>query len=71
MIAIAETLGRDFEFVRIDLYVLEDKVYFGEITHTPTAGLSRPKPRDFDAALGRIVETGEPIPERYYAKRGE
>jgi hypothetical protein len=35
MIAIAETLGGDFEFARIDLYDHDGRIYFGEITHYP------------------------------------
>ena len=66
MMEVAEALARDFEFARIDLYNLDNKVYFSEITHTPTGGLTRFRPRDFDLALGRIMETGEPFPERYY-----
>jgi hypothetical protein len=67
MIEVAEKLARDFDFARIDLYCFEDRVYFGEITHTPAGGLSTLKPPDFDAAQGRMWETGEPLPERYIA----
>ena len=68
MIDIAEKLGRDFDLVRIDLYLVDGKIYFGEITHTPTGGLSLFTPRDFDLALGQIVDTDGDIPERYYAE---
>ena len=66
MIDVAENLGEGFDFVRIDLYLVDDKIYFGEITHTPTGGLSLFTPRDFDLALGKIVDTGGDIPDRYY-----
>lgn len=39
MIKIAEVLSSDFEFVRVDLYDLGDKVYFGELTFSPNGGL--------------------------------
>lgn len=32
---IAETLSADFEYVRVDLYEIEGKVLFGELTFTP------------------------------------
>ena len=32
---IAEILSKDFVFVRVDLYHIEDKVYFSELTFTP------------------------------------
>lgn len=38
MIAIAEQLGRDSDCVRIDLYCVRGEVFFGEITHSPSAG---------------------------------
>lgn len=31
----AEKLSKNFPFVRVDFYVLEDKIYFGEMTFTP------------------------------------
>ena len=41
MLAYAEKLAKDFPFVRIDLYVMDDKVYFGEMTFTPCGCLDR------------------------------
>lgn len=32
---IAEKLAEDFKFVRVDLYQIEDKIYFGELTFSP------------------------------------
>lgn len=53
MLEIAETLGREFDFVRVDLYSIDDQqVYFGEMTLAPASGLKRFVPRDFDLALG-------------------
>lgn len=44
MITIAEELSAAYEypFVRVDLYNTLDGVYFGEFTHTPYAGMSKP-----------------------------
>ncbi len=39
MLSVSKALSRDFDFVRIDLYNVEGKIYFGEITLTPAAGL--------------------------------
>ncbi len=38
MISIAETLSRPFPCVRVDLYVVGGKVYFGELTFTSLGG---------------------------------
>lgn len=35
MIKISETISKIFEFARIDLYLIKNKIYFGEITLTP------------------------------------
>lgn len=38
MIKIAEQLSKEFVFVRVDLYEINGKIYFGELTFTPAAG---------------------------------
>lgn len=35
MLAYAEKISKGFPFVRVDLYVMDDKIYFGEMTFTP------------------------------------
>lgn len=53
MIQIAEQLSSDFDFCRIDLYCQNNsKIYFGEITLTPEAGLGRFNPKKWDYILG-------------------
>ena len=61
----AERLAADFAFARIDLYNVDGRIYFGEITHYPGGGLVRLRPRAFDRALGELWRTGTPIPERF------
>lgn len=38
MIELAEKLGSDFPFVRVDLYSVDGKIYFSEMTFTPAKG---------------------------------
>jgi len=38
MVEIAEILGKDFPFVRVDLYNIDGKIYFSELTFTPAKG---------------------------------
>jgi hypothetical protein len=66
MIRISEKLAADFDFVRVDLYLVEGCIYFSELTHYPNAGLSGFTPRDFDRALGDVWRLGTPIPQKYY-----
>lgn len=35
MVQLAEILSKDFDFMRVDLYSLENKIYFGELTPYP------------------------------------
>lgn len=39
MVEIAEKLAEDFQFVRVDLYNNEGKIYFGELTFSPWGGI--------------------------------
>lgn len=36
MLKIAKCLSSEFKYVRVDLYFIEDKIYFGEMTFTPS-----------------------------------
>ena len=38
---VIDKLSEDFSFVRVDLFLLDDKIYFGELTFVPTAGYMR------------------------------
>lgn len=60
---IAEKLAKDFPFVRVDLYIVNNKVYFGELTFTPAAGmdielmLTPPgESKDVDTILGEQLK---------------
>lgn len=52
MLNIAAKLSGDFPFARIDLYSVEGKVYFGEITFYPWSGYMEFEPDEFDFILG-------------------
>lgn len=41
MLNIAEVLSKDFKYARIDLYSLNSKVYFSEITLSPNSGFDK------------------------------
>ena len=65
MIEIAETLAGEMPFVRVDLYNLSSKIYFGEMTFTPESGLGKFEPAEWDYKLGTYL----PIPEREVLKQ--
>lgn len=54
MVNVAEELGHDFSFVRVDLYWFAGKVYFGELTQTPSAGFGKLSSNKFDRELGEL-----------------
>ena len=41
MLSIARTLGKEFRYVRVDLYDLDGEIKFGEMTFTPASGYAR------------------------------
>lgn len=52
MINIAKVLSKDFKFVRVDLYELEGKIYFGELTFSPACCVFPYFTEKFDKAMG-------------------
>ena len=52
MIEIAERLGADFDYVRIDLHAPGDRLLFGEISHIPVGGWIPIQPRSYDFEFG-------------------
>jgi hypothetical protein len=53
MIKVAQELSKDFPFVRVDLYSVGGKVYFGELTYYPWSGYVQFTPDEFDFELGK------------------
>lgn len=54
MVKTAKILSEDFPFVRVDLYYINQKVYFGELTFYPWSGYVQFNPDNFDFTLGRL-----------------
>lgn len=52
MVSIAETLAYGYDFLRVDLYLLGNKIYFGEITPYPGGVSAKFLPISQDYALG-------------------
>lgn len=57
MINLAKELSEGFPYVRVDLYSVEDKVYFGELTFYPWSGYVQYRPDEFDFRLGKMFNT--------------
>ncbi len=51
---IVRELGRDIEQVRIDLYLVDGKIYFGEMTFTNAGGFENFVPDEWDYKFGEL-----------------
>ena len=56
MLSIARKLSEDFIFARIDLYNIDGKIYFGEITLTPNSGFDPDITEETDLYFGNKLE---------------
>ena len=56
MIRYAEMLCKPFPFVRTDLYDVDGKIIFGELTFTPASGLDTNRLPETDALFGDILK---------------
>lgn len=62
MKSIAERLAQGFSYVRVDLYSLQNKIYFGEFTFTPAMGCHPNfSPKSTDLRWGRMIN----LPQKY------
>jgi hypothetical protein len=56
MIAVARTLSKELDYVRVDLYNCRDKVYFGELTLHHGGGWERFTPPSWDLYFGNKLD---------------
>ena len=52
MVRICRILSEPFPFVRMDLYGIDERIYFGEFTFYPGAGMEEFTPDEWDYTLG-------------------
>ncbi len=56
MVEIARVLSHGIDFLRVDLYEINEKVYFSELTFSPGAGLTQFKNPEHDVEIGAMLE---------------
>lgn len=56
LLKVAEILSKGFPHVRVDLYIVDNKIYFGEMTFTNGAGFDKILPPEFDLELGSYIK---------------
>ena len=52
MVELAERLAAKFSFVRVDFLYTQGKIYFSELTFTPTAGRVKYTPEEYNLIFG-------------------
>lgn len=55
LLSVAEKLSQEFPYVRVDLYVANNQIYFGELTFRPYGGFMKFVPESFDIELGNYL----------------
>ena len=51
-LVLSKKLASDFDYVRVDWYIHEQQVYFGELTFTPGAGMVTGLDRGLNQMMG-------------------
>lgn len=59
MIKVAEKLAENISFVRVDLYNIKGKIYFGELTFYPASGLSKWTSPEWDKEIGEMLSISD------------
>jgi len=60
MIEIATILSEGFSHVRVDLYNIDGKIYFGELTFCESSGFCEINPDEYDFKLGEMWKVNMP-----------
>lgn len=56
LVKVASILSKDFEFVRVDLFDIDNKIYFSELTFTPCSGFMPISPKKYDYKYGNMID---------------
>ena len=59
MLELARKLSEGEPFLRVDLYEIEGKIYFSELTFTPCGGMMQFHPSQWDKTLGNWIKLPE------------
>ncbi len=59
MLAVAEKLSKGIPHVRVDLYLINDRIYFGEMTFYHGSGVETFSPEAFGLEMGEWIDLSE------------
>jgi hypothetical protein len=60
LLYVSDILSKKFNYVRVDLYLIGSRIYFGEMSFTPNAGLLRFSPDSMDERWADLFEKDHP-----------
>lgn len=55
MLELSRILSKDIPFLRTDFYIIENQIYFGELTFFPASGMSKFEPEEYDETFGNYL----------------
>lgn len=55
MLELSKQLAKNTSFLRSDFYLVDGKIYFGELTFYPASGFEKFIPGSFDEKLGKLI----------------
>lgn len=55
MVELARELSKGYSFLRVDLYEINGRIYFSELTFSPNAGMMPFSPKNYDYILGDML----------------
>ena len=58
LLELSRILAKDYPFVRVDFYIVNHEVYFGELTLYPASGFNPFTPHEYDKIFGSWIDLG-------------
>ena len=55
MLDLSRILSKGIPFLRTDFYIINDRIYFGELTFFPASGMSKFEPEKWDEVFGNYI----------------
>lgn len=56
MLELSRVLSKNIPFLRVDFYIINSQIYFGELTFFPASGMSKFEPEDWDYTFGNYLK---------------
>jgi hypothetical protein len=56
MLEVSRKLSKGFKFIRVDLYSVNNKIYFGELTFYQLSGYEDIQPPEYNYKLGQLID---------------